>query len=494
MQVAEFYKIVLPYLFFAVFLLFSYHAAEGFLLYRKHKETSSKNHIFMCIFSSVYGFLFFLVYSGYFQAYNHKLYYTCWLFGFASYLRYVGLIKWYLKIDVWFFNLCQKSLILVTFLYLSESISVWGFDTSFFMATYQDPSHTPYFFKVVGIHSKPTVPGLIVGFFGAISVMGTALFVLKELIQKHPGETLLKAGVILSMCVGVNDIVLGLELIPWSFAMVYFGNAFEAFRFTNYYQELSYKKIYKLQNELSKVAKLAHVGFVASSINHDIMNPLTLVQGARLAMKMRLEKQSLSQENAKKYLHNIESGCQRIKDIIASYTALIRHEPLGKLPLISVDEIFKDSVELSKSRIHTSGVNVDIDLNENWYIEANLSDISLVLTNLINNSCDELAKKEGSWIRLGAEKIGDFLYLSVTDSGHGIPLEIQDKIFDLQFSTKEKGKGTGIGLGIVKEIVARYDYTLSLNPRHKNTQFVLSIPADKAKILDEEQAKENIAS
>ena len=481
MEILEIYKAVLPYLFLSVFLLFGYHSFGGYLLFRKHKERNSIFHIMMCTFSSLYGLLFFLIYAEIFPSQSLKLYFSCWLMGFASYLSYINLIKWYLKLDSRFFIACRNLLVAITGIYLIEGIVVWTMNQSFLMRSLVPDESTPLFFRAIGIHSEPSVVGLIVGGLGALAVVATALLILKNLLAKHPDELLLKLGIVLSMCVGMNDILLGLGIFPWAFAMVYFGNAFEAVRFTNYYQELSYRKIGVLQDELSKVAKLAHVGFVASSINHDIMNPLAVIQTANEVLEVTLEEVD-DDLRTEKYTNLINKNVARIKDIIGSYTALVRHDERGKVPFTSVEDIIADAVELGRSRIHKHGVAVTTSIEHEWQIEANLSDISLVMTNLINNACDAVSSLEDRWVRVSAHEDSKHLLITVTDSGGGIDPSIREKIFDLQFSTKKKGEGTGLGLGIVREIVNRYGYELYVNAKHENTQFVISVPKNHVQI------------
>ena len=487
-EMESLYKGILPHLYFSVFLLFCCHSLGSLLMFRTHRERHSIFHMLMCFWSAIYGLLFFLVYIEVSPENSHKLYYTCWFVGFSSYLSYINLIKWYLKLDGLFFLGCRNVLRLVTALYFFEVCSVWLFDHSFFMNRLAEDCTPPHFFRAVNIACGPTMMGMLVGLAGALVISASALFILRTLVRKHREERLLKIGIVLSMCTGMNDILLGLNIFPWTFAVVYFGNAFEAVRFTNYYQELLFKKIGLLRDELSKVAKLAQIGFVASSINHDIMNPLSAIQGSAELLEAHFKKLPSGQDSVViKNFRRIFRGVKRTREVVESYSALVRHDALWQngvdaIPFTSLREIFADAVELACLRKPHSGVEVRTELEGNWFIEANLSDMSLAITNLLNNSFDAIRGQSQPWVRIHTQETRRELLIRVTDSGSGITPALQQRIFEVQFTTKPKWEGSGLGLAIVKEIVSRYGFDLSLDSAHPNTQFVISIPKRHARL------------
>jgi C4-dicarboxylate-specific signal transduction histidine kinase len=106
--------------------------------------------------------------------------------------------------------------------------------------------------------------------------------------------------------------------------------------------------------------------------------------------------------------------------------------------------------------------------------------ISQVLINLIGNSCDAIQGQKDKWIKISAEIKDENVFLSVTDSGNGIPALLQEKIFQPFFTTKAIGQGTGLGLSISKGIINSQNGNLTLDTQCKNTKFVIQLPKSKA--------------
>jgi signal transduction histidine kinase len=124
------------------------------------------------------------------------------------------------------------------------------------------------------------------------------------------------------------------------------------------------------------------------------------------------------------------------------------------------------------------GIKFNILSNElgNEVINCNLVQISQVLMNLLNNSIYEIESKENPWINFIIEKINNEIKFTVSDSGLGIPLEVQKKMFEPMYTTKPIGKGTGLGLSISRAIIEKHNGSLKINNNLPNTTFEVCIP------------------
>jgi signal transduction histidine kinase len=103
------------------------------------------------------------------------------------------------------------------------------------------------------------------------------------------------------------------------------------------------------------------------------------------------------------------------------------------------------------------------------------SELNQVWTNLLVNALDALGK--AGTVTIATRRDGDYVVVSITDDGPGIPDEIRSRIFDPFFTTKPAGKGTGLGLDIAQRIVVnRHFGTIAVASRAGETRFDVSIP------------------
>jgi C4-dicarboxylate-specific signal transduction histidine kinase len=96
--------------------------------------------------------------------------------------------------------------------------------------------------------------------------------------------------------------------------------------------------------------------------------------------------------------------------------------------------------------------------------------------NLLNNSFDATQSLTDRWIKVKAWEEPNQISISVTDSGHGIPEGIREKILEPFFTTKEVGKGTGLGLSISLGIIKSHGGTLEIDGNAENTRFLIHLP------------------
>ena len=226
------------------------------------------------------------------------------------------------------------------------------------------------------------------------------------------------------------------------------------------------------------LGRLSSLGEMASGIAHEINNPLAVINGL-LAISQR----KLKEENAVaaipvvlEKLVKSQFHISRISKIIhglREFSSSGDDEPFENF---SIRRVFSTVGDLCSEKLKSLGIGFEIK-SENIEIKGNLVQIEQVLVNLVNNAIDAVSKMESPWIHLVAEKKGELLEISITDSGPGIPPHIAEKIMNPFFTTKEVGKGTGLGLSISRGIVERHGGTLSLDAKSKNTRFVILLPA-----------------
>ena len=169
-------------------------------------------------------------------------------------------------------------------------------------------------------------------------------------------------------------------------------------------------------------------------------------------------------------------GAERISDLVASMKSY-SHLDQGVQQYVDVHRGIEDTIKLFSHRLK-SGIQVcrqyDQTLPE---ICAYGSELNQVWTNLIDNAIDAMEGKGTLTIRTCRD--GGYARIEVSDTGVGIPEEIQSRIFEPFFTTKEAGKGTGLGLDAVSRIVQnRHKGTILLDSQPGRTQFAVCLPLD----------------
>jgi len=154
-----------------------------------------------------------------------------------------------------------------------------------------------------------------------------------------------------------------------------------------------------------------------------------------------------------------------------SYSYLDR----GAQQIIDVHEGLEDTLRLFSYKLK-QGIKVRRSYDRSVpKVLAYGSELNQVWTNLIDNAIDAIAG-EGV-IELATSSNSNHIQVQITDSGPGIPPEIQSRIFEPFFTTKPVGKGTGLGLDAVRRIVEnRHQGTIALESYPGKTSFIVCLP------------------
>lgn len=239
----------------------------------------------------------------------------------------------------------------------------------------------------------------------------------------------------------------------------------------------------RLEQERAKVianSKMASLGEMASGLAHEINNPLTIILNRASQMKAKIERDQFDPQTALVELEKIENTVERIAKIIRGLRAFSRNADSD--PMISCDlrSIINDTLELCQERVKKNGINLRLKGNLSDYrIVARPSQINQVLLNLLNNCMDAIRTMTQPWIEIGIETRGNLIEISITDSGHGIPEHIANRMMEPFFTTKEVGRGTGLGLAISRGIIEDHQGRFYYDHESPNTRFVIALPLEK---------------
>lgn len=234
------------------------------------------------------------------------------------------------------------------------------------------------------------------------------------------------------------------------------------------------------QVSLAKQSKLSTMGQMASSIAHEINNPLSVI---RMNAEILLEYCNEAQQSEKilEKCRKIISTADRISGIIRALKSISASSSKPSFQWTKLSSVIDDVADLCASRFKLASVPLEIDLSQirdmNFYIDS--AQVSQAVINLLNNSFDAIQELPEKWVRLHGHVDAGTLSLMVTDSGTGIPDDILKDILNPFYSTKENHQGLGIGLNLVQSYAAFHEGILNYALVDGHTTFVLELPLEK---------------
>lgn len=231
------------------------------------------------------------------------------------------------------------------------------------------------------------------------------------------------------------------------------------------------------QAMLVQTGKFSALGEMAGGIAHEVNNPLAVITLKCSQLTKTLDSEAVELDSAKDLVQVIDSTASRIAKIVRGLKTFSRSTEVDPYQDTFLVGVIEDTLLLCGEKFKSHGVDLRVTCDPiDLSLECRPTEISQVLLNLLNNAFDAVAENPSSWIALQAFRDHQFAEIQVTDSGHGIPPHIAQKIFQPFFTTKEVGKGTGLGLSISKGIIEAHGGSIFVDPNSANTRFVIRLP------------------
>jgi PAS domain S-box-containing protein len=234
------------------------------------------------------------------------------------------------------------------------------------------------------------------------------------------------------------------------------------------------------------VDRLAVLGEMAGGISHEINNPLAAISGLVTMTEQYFKKMSSDNTHSKEIerFSKIQNHVHRIKKIVDALKEFSRNgENTEARETINLQHIINVIHDLNHEKIKDKGITFSINIRDISF-KCNVAQIEEVIATLVTNSIDAIQDLVTKWIKIESHINGDFLEISVIDSGTGISDTIALKIMQPFFTTKEVGKGTGLGLSIARYIVDSHAGKLFIDKSSLNTKFVVRLPLNENPMLD----------
>ena len=250
-----------------------------------------------------------------------------------------------------------------------------------------------------------------------------------------------------------------------------------------YFRDITETK--NLEEEMLRLKKLDSVGVLAGGIAHDFNNILTAVLGNIQLSILQLDKDDAIADllgNARDAAMKAQVLTKQLLDLSKKNTPIKQATELEKI----VKESCKSALKNSNIRCH---VTMAADI---FPVDCDNKQISLVLQHLLSNA--RQAMPGGGTIDIKAENVfhrgnnkltaGDFVLVTLSDQGCGIPANNLDRIFDPYFTTKVLGadQGTGLGLAVVHSIITKHGGSIEVSSiEGEGTTFRILLPSGQNK-------------
>jgi len=221
----------------------------------------------------------------------------------------------------------------------------------------------------------------------------------------------------------------------------------------------------QLERQLDFSTRLAAISRLTGGVAHEIKNPLNAI-----ALHLEVLRSKLSSEEPE--LDVIAREIKRLDNVVKTFLNFNRPIEVQASPL-DLGKVVEQVLTLVSVDAQTKNVAIETALAERLWLNGDPDLLKQAILNVVNNGLEAMA--DGGKMSIRAEWVGDACQVSITDYGAGIPPEIQDRIFNLYFTTKQQG--SGIGLATTFRVVQLHSGTIDFaSTPGKGTTFRLRFP------------------
>ncbi|MBJ8019419.1 MULTISPECIES: ATP-binding protein [Bacillus] len=217
--------------------------------------------------------------------------------------------------------------------------------------------------------------------------------------------------------------------------------------------------------------KFSLAGRIAAGIAHEVRNPLTTVRGY-----LQFLQDNVSPSNKELFKSLLIPELDRANSIITKFLAISKTREFTREPF-PINTFLREYIQqLLASEVFLHNISIDYEFStelDGLLVNIDRHELVQVFLNLFQNAIDARGERPLS-IQISSYRLDNFVRITFTDNGTGVPPAIQEYIFDPFFSTKDSG--TGLGLSVTKKIIQNHNGTLKMSSNQNGTTFTISIP------------------
>lgn len=240
------------------------------------------------------------------------------------------------------------------------------------------------------------------------------------------------------------------------------------------------------QEQLVQAGKLATLGELTTGVAHELNNPLNNIG---LYVGNVIDQIRLGEVETEQFVSDLDKAMEQVRKAteIISHLRTFGRAARVSVERVDVDEVIERSLLLVQEQLRLRAIKVELELcPDELLVFANAIQLEQVFINLLTNARDALADSKRKTIRIASSRDEALIRIAFSDTGPGIPRDLQQRIFDPFFTTKEVGTGTGLGLSITYSILKEYGGEISVSSRPgEGATFLIELPLAGEEPLEE---------
>lgn len=239
-------------------------------------------------------------------------------------------------------------------------------------------------------------------------------------------------------------------------------------------RKLAERNLFKTQTDLERAGRLAALGKLASSVTHELGQPIAAMRNQLAAAEMTVGASPLT-EKMEGLVARMESITRQLK--------FFSRKGRDKFEDVDIRDVLDDALELLEPNISHVRAEVTTSRPQSpLVVKANRLRLEQVITNIVRNALDAVEERPQRLIEISMGQTKPDVWISVTDTGHGLGGKTLDDLNEPFATTRESGKGMGLGLTISAGIVSDHGGSISATERPEGGAiFVIKLP-----VVDEE--------
>ena len=245
----------------------------------------------------------------------------------------------------------------------------------------------------------------------------------------------------------------------------------------------------RVQAQLIQSAKMATLGEMATSVAHELNQPLNIIRLAAESTLERLVDGDRDLDNVQTKLSRISRQTARAADII-DHMKIFGRKSDGVASNIDPRDAIHGALSIMSERMRLESIELSVELPEICsLISGHSVQLEQVILNLMSNSFDVMRDRDSSFgakrlaIGIADRRKAGKIDIVMTDTGGGIDPEVMGRLFEPFVTTKEVGKGTGLGLSISYGIITEMGGAIKAENSPDGAQFTITLPVAERELL-----------